>query len=41
MKHIQDGYHGLSVFLGLQIDRLLSVLVIAFAIFLATYLGTF
>lgn len=40
MKHIENGYRGLSLFVGLNIDRFLSVLVIAFALLLATYIGT-
>ena len=39
MKHIQQGYQGLSVFIGLQMDRVLSVVAIGAAIALASYIG--
>lgn len=35
MHHVQSGYRGLSIFLGLNLDRFLT----AFAIFLALVLA--
>ncbi|CUH59018.1 hypothetical protein [Thalassobacter stenotrophicus] len=37
MKHIHDGYRGLSLFFGLNADRFLSVLMVGFALLMATY----
>ena len=37
MKHIHDGYRGLSLFVGLNADRFLSVLMVTFALLAATY----
>lgn len=36
MQHVQQGYRGLSLFLGLNIDRLLVVLAIAMAMVAAS-----
>lgn len=38
MRHMQDGYRGLSLFLGLNIDRFLSVFAIAMAILTAAWI---
>lgn len=35
MRHVQNGYRGLSIFMGLNIDRFLSVFAIAMAMLLA------
>lgn len=37
MQHVRNGYRGLSIFMGLNIDRFLSVLVIALAILMAAW----
>lgn len=39
MKHIQQSYSGLSLFVGLQMDRILSVTAVAAAIALASYIA--
>lgn len=40
MRHVQHGYHGLSIFLGLNIDRLLAVLAIGGAMTVAAWIQT-
>lgn len=35
MRHVQDGYRGLSLFLGLNIDRMLTALTIGLAMAVA------
>lgn len=40
MKLIHDGYRGLSLFVGLNADRFLSVLMVGAALVLATYVST-
>ena len=37
MRQMQNGYRGLSVFMGLNIDRILSVFSIFLALLLATW----
>ena len=38
MQHVRNGYRGLSIFMGLNIDRLLSVLVIVLAVLMAAWI---
>ena len=38
MRYIKDGYSGLSLFLGLQMDRILAVGSIVVAMALAVYI---
>lgn len=38
MRHMQNGYRGLSIFMGLNIDRFLSVFAVVFAILLAGWI---
>ncbi|WP_259940086.1 hypothetical protein [Jannaschia sp. W003] len=38
MRHMQDGYRGLSLFLGMNIDRFLSVFAILAAILCASWI---
>ncbi|KIT15999.1 hypothetical protein [Jannaschia aquimarina] len=38
MRHMQDGYRGLSLFLGLNIDRFLSAFAIGGAILMAAWI---
>lgn len=38
MRHVQNGYRGLSVFMGLNIDRLLVVMSIGGAILIASWI---
>ncbi len=38
MRHMQNGYRGLSIFMGLNIDRFLSVFAVMFAILLAGWI---
>lgn len=38
MRHMQNGYRGLSVFMGLNIDRLLSAFAIIIAVMLAVWI---
>lgn len=40
MKHIHDGYRGLSLFFGLNVDWFLSVLMVGFAILMAAYFAS-
>lgn len=40
MKLIHDGYRGLSLFVGLNADRFISVLMVSAALLLATYIST-
>lgn len=35
MQQVKNGYRGLSIFMGLNIDRFLSVFAIVFAVMLA------
>ncbi len=37
MRHMHDGYRGLSIFLGLNIDRVLAAAAIGGAMTLATW----
>ncbi|SDZ34944.1 hypothetical protein SAMN05444004_11152 [Jannaschia faecimaris] len=37
MRHVQNGYRGLSVFMGLNIDRFLAAFSIGGAILLAAW----
>ncbi|MEM7641831.1 MAG: hypothetical protein AAF366_04825 [Pseudomonadota bacterium] len=38
MRHMQNGYRGLSVFMGLNIDRFLSAFAIVIAVMLAVWI---
>ncbi|WP_268884053.1 hypothetical protein [Jannaschia marina] len=38
MRHVQNGYRGLSVFVGLNIDRVLAALSIGGAVLLAGWI---
>lgn len=38
MRHVHNGYRGLSVFMGLNIDRLLAAVSIGGAILLASWI---
>lgn len=40
MNHIHDGYRGLSLFFSLDVGRFLSVLMVGFAILMATVSAT-
>ena len=40
MKHIHDGYRGLSLFFCLDVGRFLSALMVGFAILMATFFAT-
>jgi len=40
MRHVQDQYRGLSLFLGLNVDRFLSAAAIAAAVLGAAWLQT-
>jgi hypothetical protein len=40
MRHFQNGYRGLTLVFGLNADRFLSVLMVGFALLLATYFST-
>lgn len=37
MRHMQNGYRGLSVFMGLNIDRILSVVAVGGTMLLAAW----
>ncbi|MEM7489896.1 MAG: hypothetical protein AAF390_12325 [Pseudomonadota bacterium] len=37
MRHVQNGYRGLSIFMGLNIDRFLSTFAILMGIMLAVW----
>ncbi|CTQ33995.1 hypothetical protein [Jannaschia rubra] len=41
MRHMQNGYRGLSIFMGLNIDRFLSAFAIVGAMFLAAWIQSF
>ncbi|MEM8823100.1 MAG: hypothetical protein AAGF30_05775 [Pseudomonadota bacterium] len=41
MRHVQNGYRGLSIFMGLNIDRFLSAFAILLAISLAAWVQSF
>ena len=38
MRHMQSGYRGLSIFMGLNIDRVLSAVAIGGAMMLAAWI---
>ncbi|MDB2407941.1 hypothetical protein N9W17_05420 [Jannaschia sp.] len=38
MNQVRNGYRGLSIFMGLNIDRLLSVMVIVLAVLMAAWI---
>ncbi|WP_255576364.1 MULTISPECIES: hypothetical protein [Jannaschia] len=38
MNHVRNGYRGLSIFMGLNIDRILAVIAILGAVILAGWI---
>lgn len=38
MRHVHSGYHGLSIFMGLNVDRLLAAASIGSAVLLASWI---
>ncbi|WP_281493889.1 hypothetical protein [Jannaschia sp. S6380] len=38
MRHVQNGYRGLTIFMGLNIDRFLSAFAILAAVMLAAWI---
>jgi hypothetical protein len=38
MQHVREGYRGLSVIMGLNVDRILSVLAIFLTLLLASWI---